>query len=140
MTPRALLVVEARGQAIHLREDACLNLTQAGYLASRLAARGVEPHVRLVIDAGQSVEEYSVLYHRPEEELEEIDPRTIAEAIGRRVLGQEVAVREMAVALAKHLAGLATGNILMIPKMSPNPALCSTSWPIVTLRATAGFG
>jgi len=42
------------------------------------------------------------------------DPRTIATAIGRRVLGQEVAVREMAVALAKHLAGLATGNILMI--------------------------
>ncbi len=72
MTPRALLVVEARGQAIHLREDACLNLTQAGYLAGRLAARGVEPHVRLVIDAGQSVEEYSVLYHRPEEELAEI--------------------------------------------------------------------
>lgn len=72
MTPRALLVVEARGQAIHLREDASLNLIQAGYLAERLAARGVEPHVRLVIDAGQSVEEYSVLYHRPEEELEEL--------------------------------------------------------------------
>ncbi|HXU32622.1 MAG TPA: hypothetical protein VN851_18800 [Thermoanaerobaculia bacterium] len=69
MIPRALLVVEARGQAIHLREDACLNLTQAGYLASRLAASGVEPHVRLVIDAGQSVEEYSVLYHRSDEEL-----------------------------------------------------------------------
>ncbi|MEP7010393.1 MAG: hypothetical protein ABJC13_08745 [Acidobacteriota bacterium] len=69
MTRRALLVVEARGQAIHLREDAGLNLTQAGYLASRLAASGVEPHVRLVIDAGQSVEEYSALYHRSDDEL-----------------------------------------------------------------------
>lgn len=83
MTPRALLVVEARGQAIHLREDACLNLTQAGYLASRLAALGVEPHVRLVIDAGQSVEEYSVLYHRSEEELAAIR-RTIRLAPDRR--------------------------------------------------------
>ncbi len=42
------------------------------------------------------------------------DPTAIAAAIGRRVLGQENAVREMSVALAKHLAGLATGNILMI--------------------------
>jgi hypothetical protein len=82
--PRALLVVEARGQAIHLREDACLNLTQAGYLASRLAAAGIEPHVRLVIDAGQSVEEYSVLYHRPEEELAAIR-RAIRLAPDRRV-------------------------------------------------------
>ncbi|HEV7671236.1 MAG TPA: hypothetical protein VGS22_22185 [Thermoanaerobaculia bacterium] len=83
MTPSALLVVEARGQAIHLREDAGLNLTQAGYLAERLAARGVEPHVRLVIDAGQSVEEYSVLYHRSEEELAAIR-RSIRLAPDRR--------------------------------------------------------
>lgn len=93
MTPRALLVVEARGQAIHLREDACLNLTQAGYLASHLAERGVEPHVRLVIDAGQSVEEYSVLYHRPEEELEEIR-RAIRLAPDRRAARRE-AVAEL---------------------------------------------
>ncbi len=30
------------------------------------------------------------------------------------MIGQEAAIREMAIALAKHLAGLATGNILMI--------------------------
>lgn len=41
-------------------------------------------------------------------------PKAIAEALSRRVLGQAPAVEEMAVALAKHLAGLATGNILMI--------------------------
>lgn len=38
----------------------------------------------------------------------------IAESLGRRVLGQDEAVREMAIALAKKLAGLRVGNILMI--------------------------
>jgi ATP-dependent Clp protease ATP-binding subunit ClpX len=42
------------------------------------------------------------------------DPQEIAAALTRRVLGQDGAVREMAVALAKHLAGLRVGNILMI--------------------------
>ncbi len=34
--------------------------------------------------------------------------------MARRVVGQETAIREMSVALAKHLAGLPSGNILMI--------------------------
>src|SRR6185295_8935640 len=42
------------------------------------------------------------------------DPAAIAKALAQRVLGQEEAVREMAVALAKQLAGLRVGNILMI--------------------------
>jgi ATP-dependent Clp protease ATP-binding subunit ClpX len=42
------------------------------------------------------------------------EPAAIAEALARRVMGQEEAVREMAVALAKQLAGLKVGNILMI--------------------------
>lgn len=41
-------------------------------------------------------------------------PAVIAQALGRRVIGQQEAVREMAVALAKHLGGVHTGNILMI--------------------------
>lgn len=41
-------------------------------------------------------------------------PAEIAADLERRVIGQPTAVREMAVALAKHLAGVATGNILMI--------------------------
>jgi ATP-dependent Clp protease ATP-binding subunit ClpX len=41
-------------------------------------------------------------------------PRQIAAALAERVIGQETAVREMAVSLAKHLAGLASGNVLMI--------------------------
>ncbi|HWM93207.1 MAG TPA: AAA family ATPase [Thermoanaerobaculia bacterium] len=43
-----------------------------------------------------------------------LGPVEIAEALSRRVLGQDGAIREMAVALSKHLAGLRTGNILMI--------------------------
>lgn len=41
-------------------------------------------------------------------------PAEVADALSRRVMGQEGAVREMAVALSKHLAGLKVGNILMI--------------------------
>ncbi|HEY0782117.1 MAG TPA: AAA family ATPase, partial [Thermoanaerobaculia bacterium] len=41
-------------------------------------------------------------------------PTDIAAALAQRVKGQPVAVREMAVALAKHLGGLRVGNILMI--------------------------
>jgi ATP-dependent Clp protease ATP-binding subunit ClpX len=43
-----------------------------------------------------------------------LDPTAIAAALSRRVMGQEQAVREMAIALAKQLAGLRVGNILMI--------------------------
>lgn len=42
------------------------------------------------------------------------DPATIAEALSKRILGQEEAIREMAVALSKQLAGLRVGNILMV--------------------------
>ncbi len=41
-------------------------------------------------------------------------PTEIAEGLRRRVVGQDDAVREMAIALAKKLAGLRVGNILMI--------------------------
>jgi ATP-dependent Clp protease ATP-binding subunit ClpX len=41
-------------------------------------------------------------------------PAEIAAALSRRVFGQDEAVREMAVALTKHLAGLRVGNILLV--------------------------
>ena len=41
-------------------------------------------------------------------------PVEISEALHRRVIGQETAIREMSVALAKYLAGTSAGNILMI--------------------------
>jgi ATP-dependent Clp protease ATP-binding subunit ClpX len=41
-------------------------------------------------------------------------PARIAAALGKRVLGQPDAVREVSVALAKKLAGLRVGNILLV--------------------------
>lgn len=41
-------------------------------------------------------------------------PAKIAAALGKRVLGQPDAVREVSVALAKKLAGLRVGNILLV--------------------------
>ena len=41
-------------------------------------------------------------------------PKTIAASLRKRVMGQEEAVREMAVALSKKLAGVRVGHILMI--------------------------
>ena len=41
-------------------------------------------------------------------------PARIAAALGKRVLGQADAVREVSVALAKKLAGLRVGNILLV--------------------------
>ncbi|MEL7061058.1 MAG: AAA family ATPase [Acidobacteriota bacterium] len=41
-------------------------------------------------------------------------PQEIAEALSARVIGQQDAVREMAIALSKKLAGLAVGNLLLI--------------------------
>ncbi|MEM7050434.1 MAG: AAA family ATPase [Acidobacteriota bacterium] len=41
-------------------------------------------------------------------------PLEICDVLRRRVIGQEGALRELSLALAKHLAGLSTGNILMI--------------------------
>ncbi len=45
---------------------------------------------------------------------EELSPETIADALERRVLGQQLSVREMSIALYKKLRGLGSGNILLI--------------------------
>jgi len=67
---RAIILVEGRGQAVHLREDANLNVMQAARLARRLRDRGDEVHVRLIIDPGESVEEYSIICHAANETVE----------------------------------------------------------------------
>ncbi len=41
-------------------------------------------------------------------------PKQVAAELGNRVIGQEEAITEMAIALAKKLAGLTVGNVLMI--------------------------
>jgi hypothetical protein len=63
----AILLVEARGQSVHCREDACVNLVQAAWLARELVRAGVDVRLRLIADAGQSIEEYSILCHAKEE-------------------------------------------------------------------------
>ena len=60
----AILLVEARGQSMHCREDSCVNLAQAAWLARAFVRRGVDTRIRLIMDPGQSIEEYSVLCHR----------------------------------------------------------------------------
>jgi hypothetical protein len=63
----AILLVEARGQSVHCREDACVNLVQASWLARELVRAGVDVRLRLIADAGQSIEEYSILCHAKDE-------------------------------------------------------------------------
>jgi len=63
----AILLVEARGQSVHCREDACVNLAQASWLARELVRAGVDVRLRLIADAGQSIEEYSILCHAKDE-------------------------------------------------------------------------
>jgi ATP-dependent Clp protease ATP-binding subunit ClpX len=59
------------------------------------------------------------------------DPVAISTALCQRVMGQDTAVREMAVALSKHLAGLRVGNILMIGS--------SGTGKTTLMRAVEGF-
>src|ERR1700704_4247292 len=58
-------------------------------------------------------------------------PSEIAEALTRRILRQDEAEREFSVALAKHLAGLRVGNILMIGS--------SGTGKTTLMRAVEGF-
>jgi ATP-dependent Clp protease ATP-binding subunit ClpX len=60
-----------------------------------------------------------------------LDPVAIATALSRRVMGQQDAVREMAIALSKQLSGLRVGNILMIGS--------SGTGKTTLMRAVEGF-
>jgi len=67
MKKTAIIAVEARGQALSLREDANISLVQAGSIARKLSRRGFHVAIRLIIDAAQSIEEYSLLGHEGED-------------------------------------------------------------------------
>lgn len=51
---------------------------------------------------------------RPPEGSRPPNPTDIAQALAKRLIGQREAIHEMSVALSKYLAGLPTGNILMV--------------------------
>lgn len=69
MNKVAIILAEGRGEAIHLREDASLNLLQAALLARDLIEGGWRVEIRVIIDPGQSIEEYSLLCHFEDEEI-----------------------------------------------------------------------
>lgn len=69
---QAILLVEARGAAVNFQEDANLSLVQAGVVARRFLDDGYRVAVRMVLDPGQSIEEYSVLCHASRGELDRI--------------------------------------------------------------------
>lgn len=63
MRRHAILLIEGRGQAIHFKEDANLNLLQAAFIARALLESGHDVRLRIILDPGQSIEEYSFLCH-----------------------------------------------------------------------------
>jgi hypothetical protein len=88
----AILLVEARGQSMHCREDSCVNLVQAAWLAREFVRHGVDTRIRLIMDAGQSIEEYSVLCHRKDHDA--LRAR-IAIGIGEASASRYALVREL---------------------------------------------
>lgn len=70
MPRHAILLIEGRGQAIHFREDANVNLLQAGLVARDLLDSGYDVRVRVILDPGQSIEEYSILCHAEDDVME----------------------------------------------------------------------
>lgn len=80
---------------------------------------------------------------------EAVRPRTVAEVLEKRVKGQEDAVKELSIALAKKLQGLTTGNTLMIGSSGTgkttlmraieawlaNPEAPRQNWPLIRVHA-----
>jgi hypothetical protein len=114
----AILLVEARGQSVHCREDACVNLVQASWLARELVRAGVDVRLRLIADAGQSIEEYSILCHAKDEAeafkgriATAADPRTARYAF----------VRELRARLPFMLGAVPAGGIEIEDRLFHSP-------------------
>ena len=108
MNKVAIILAEGRGEAIHLREDASLNLLQAALLARDLIEGGWRVEIRVIIDPGQSVEEYSLLCHAEDEEIASYRQR-VADAHDRRAarhaVVREIRERNLAFAITADDAG-----------------------------------
>jgi hypothetical protein len=114
----AILLVEARGQSVHCREDACVNLVQAAWLARALVREGVEVRMRLIADAGQSIEEYSILCHA-KDEADGFKER-IASAADPRLARYDV-VRELRTRLPFTFDAVAAGGIEIEGRLFHSP-------------------
>jgi hypothetical protein len=69
MSKTAIILVEGRGEAVHLREDAGLNLLQAAFIARELIDHDWRVIIRVILDPGQSICEYSLLCHAGDETI-----------------------------------------------------------------------
>ena len=99
MQRHAILLVEGRGQAIHLREASNLNLVQAAFIARTLLESGYDVRLRLIIDPGQSIEEYSILCHTAEATMDRY-----------RAMGRHEMVRTIREQLPITIEGMPVGH------------------------------
>lgn len=108
MNKVAIILAEGRGEAIHLREDASLNLLQSALLARDLIEGGWRVEIRVIIDPGQSIEEYSLLCHAEDEEIVAFR-RRVADASDRRAarhaIVREIREHNLAFAISADRAG-----------------------------------
>ncbi|HEV7427744.1 MAG TPA: hypothetical protein VGQ46_15385 [Thermoanaerobaculia bacterium] len=118
----AILLVEARGQSVHCREDACVNLVQAAWLARELARAGVDVRLRLIADAGQSIEEYSILCHS-KEDAEQLKERILTAADPRET--RYGVVRELRTRLPFTLRAVPAGGIAIEDGLFYSPLLAT---------------
>jgi hypothetical protein len=114
----AILLVEARGQSVHCREDACVNLVQAAWLARELVRAGVDVRLRLIADAGQSIEEYSILCHA-KDETDSFKERITSAADPRET--RYSVVRELRARLPFTFGAVAAGGIEIEDRLFHSP-------------------
>jgi hypothetical protein len=114
----AILLVEARGQSVHCREDACVNLVQAAWLARELVRAGVGVRLRLIADAGQSIEEYSILCHA-KDDVESFKNRIVSAADPREA--RYGVVRQLRERLPFTFGAVAAGGIAIEDRLFHSP-------------------
>jgi hypothetical protein len=114
----AILLVEARGQSVHCREDACVNLVQAAWLARELVRAGVDVRLRLIADAGQSIEEYSILCHA-KDEVESFKNRIVSAADPREARYE--IVRQLRARLPFTFGAVPAGGIAIEDRLFYSP-------------------
>ncbi len=134
----AILLVEARGQSIHCREDSCVNLVQGAWLARELVRAGVDVRMQLIADAGQSIEEYSILCHA-KDEVDGFRERIVM-AADPRATRYEV-VHELRARLPFTFAGAAAGGVEIEDRLFHSPLLARVAGVngdlVATLRNVA---
>lgn len=114
----AILLIEARGQSVHCREDACVNLVQASWLARELVRSGVDVRLRLIADAGQSIEEYSILCHA-KDEVEAFKNRIVSAADPREARYE--VVRQLRARLPFTFGAVPAGGIAIEDRLFYSP-------------------